>query len=204
MLTAALALSIGATAQFQYLGYGNSDDRALATPAPYVTGVALNTAYVPQIGREYHPQVWRKDHPVYLRDWGGAGPSAYGASQFDDARYYARVGNVLVSASPWVATDEISSVHRLGNARALWLREQGYTVSPRVFRNRASGHGHRTQSLMDRYNWHKITIPVHKRPRFEVRRDGDSPARFVVAHSDSPRIVVRRATSREIVISRAR
>lgn len=174
MLTAAMALALSAPAQFQYLGYAHGQDsRPLATQAPYVTGVAINAAWIPEIGREWHAMVWRKDVPVVLRDWGTPGPAEYGASQHDYSTYYARVGNVVVGASPWVRVDDDSSVQRIERARQQWLREQGYTVLPRVFRNPAHTyaprHASSTPSLKDSYNWHKITVPVRVRPRFEVR-----------------------------------
>ncbi len=195
MLTAAVALSVGLTAQFQYHGYAHgSDDRPLATQAPYPTGVAINPAHVPQIGRAWHGPVWRKGVPVDLRPWGVPGPHAYGASASDYARYYARVGNVVVGASPWVQVNDDSSVQRIERARQLWLREQGYTVFPRVFRNPAhapTAHADARDALIDGTKWHKIVIPIRKRPRFEVRlapegeavaRTGDLAGRVVLAH----------------------
>ncbi len=209
MLVAAMAISLSATAQFQYLGYGNDDGRTLATQAPYVTGVAITSAWVPQIGREYHTLVWRKGEPVGLRDWGRPGPSAYGARQDDYSRYYARVGNVVVGASPWVSVNDNSSVQRVERARQTWLREQGYTGGTRVFRNRrydASRHVS-SNSLKDQYNWNKITIQAPKRPRFEVNAgeavQSRQTPRVVVARADTGRIVVRRPTSNVTIISRA-
>ncbi len=195
MLTAAVALSVGLTAQFQYHGYVyGQDDRPLATQAPYPTGVAINPAYVPQIGRGWNGPVWRKGVPVDLRPWGVPGPNAYGVPASDDSRYYARVGNLVVGASPWVRVDDDSSVQRIERARQQWLREQGYTVFPRVFRNpvRSSrAHADARDAIIDGTRWHKIIIPIRKRPRFEVRtmpdgpvvaRTGELEGRIVLAH----------------------
>ncbi len=207
MLTAAVAISISATAQFQYLGYGAEDSRTLATQAPYVTDVAINGAWHPQIGREYHTLVWRKGQPVGLHGWNRPGPDAYGAHQDDYSLYYARVGNVVVSASPWVHVNDDSGLQRVERARQTWLREQGYTGGTRTFRNHRYTSHASMGSLENQGDWNKITIQLPKRPRFEVNAGEDAQPqqapRVVVARADDARIVVRRETNETTAITRA-
>ncbi|MFO0831812.1 MAG: hypothetical protein U0637_08195 [Phycisphaerales bacterium] len=96
------------------------------------------------------------------------GPAAYGAGEFDHQRIVVRVGQQLITISPWQRI-EMPGLHWLERERILWLKAHNYCSGVRTFRNDAyyrpeperPGHG----------PWHD---PGHERPVRE--RPADAPA----------------------------
>ncbi|MCB9845665.1 MAG: hypothetical protein H6811_06735 [Phycisphaeraceae bacterium] len=196
MGTAMLAIVAAAISQPVYLGYEQASDRSLATPPPYVTARAMNWAYVEQVGREWTPRVVRGGVIDSAFPWGVPGPAAYGAEERDFRLYYARIGNVVVSASPWIRVHGEGTLARTERARKDWLREQGYTGGTRVFRALRPVSG---RNASDAGDWRdefrnsiQIPVPVRERPRFEVRVEPRGDVRFRLASIDGAHVVTWR------------
>lgn len=211
MRTALIVLglaSASACAQYRYLGYTVDEHRALATPSPIVYNRAMQWQGVETVGREWHGRALIGGvRPQMPFPWGTPGPAAYGAHEYDFRLAYARVGNVVVSISPWVEVPGSGSLARMEEARNLWLREQGYSGGTRTFRNTMydyypdGGDAADVEARFDDRNWNKIQIQVPKRPKFEVRAMPSEPVRVVTAVSGNARIV-RGLTHGQSVASR--
>lgn len=206
MSVAIAALAAAAVGQFQYLGPAHESERPLATPAPYVASRATNWAHVPEMGRPWEGRMIVSGvyHPEF--PWGGPGPAAYGADEYDFSLYWARVGNVVVPAHPWVAVPG-PAFSDLEEARQLWLREQGYVNRPRVFRNPMhelppAPALDEPMSLKDRYEWRTLEILVPRDPSFEVRAQPQRSVHLAGRKAPQRRVVVRRGIGETAVVVR--
>jgi hypothetical protein len=70
----------------------------------------------------------------YPAAWGGPGPAAYGAHEYDGQRVHVRVGEQRVVLNPWESIPE-EGYTRLEHGRQAWLKERGYTGGVRTFIN---------------------------------------------------------------------
>lgn len=191
-----LTLTAAAAAQHRYLDYQVTTDRerALRTPPPYAYNQARSWHGVESIRRPWTGRVWLGgEFGPYAFPWGTPGPDAYGADDLDFRLVHARVGNTAVSFSPWVEIPGNGHLARMEAARKQWLREHGYTIHPRIFRNpRPVNFENEEQSSvnpLERGNWHKILVPKSTRPSFEVRNTDDT--RFVSEpNAAQPRVFV--------------
>lgn len=68
------------------------------------------------------------------------GPAAYGASGCDQQRIVVRVGQQLITISPWQRI-EMPGLHWLERERILWLKAHNYASGVRTFRNDAYSGG---------------------------------------------------------------
>lgn len=68
------------------------------------------------------------------------GPAAYGASGCDQQRVVVRVGQQLITISPWQRI-EMPGLHWLERERILWLKAHNYASGVRTFRNDAYSGG---------------------------------------------------------------
>lgn len=190
--------AIGAQAQFRYLGYERDEHRMIATPPCVPANRAMAWHGVSCVGREFvgRPVIGAIRQPIPL-DWGGPGPAAYGADEYDFSLVYTRVGNVVVSVSPWIAINGEGPLKRMEAGRLQWLREHGYVGGTRTFYNPVAryhpelledgGEG-RQSSALDGEGWNVIRIPVKPRPKFEVR--ANDPGVRIVTSIASPMTIV--------------
>lgn len=111
--------------------------RALATRMPYPAGRADSVRRPGFNGRVWisRPIIGPEPRQQPL-DWSDPGPGAYGAAESDAQTVYVRVGQVVVSISPWVAVQGTGMQH-IEQARQDWLKEQGYIGGVRTFMNDA-------------------------------------------------------------------
>lgn len=70
----------------------------------------------------------------YPAAWGGPGPAAYGAEEWDGQHVHIRVGTERVVINPWETIPE-EGYSRLERGREQWLKERGYTGGVRTFTN---------------------------------------------------------------------
>lgn len=176
-----IALGAAMIAQPVYLGFEQTTERSIATPPPIVTRMPVNGASIEQLGRPWEGRTIVGTTPRYPYPWGNPGPAAYGAHELDGSVVYARVGNVVVSVSPWVRIEGEGSLARMERARGDWLMEQGFTGGVRHFGPIArpdDASDEASSSLKDRYEWRTIEIPRGSKPRFEVHAD-PAPRRFI-------------------------
>lgn len=115
------------------------ENRPIATPAPYPSGMADDVRRPGFNGRLWvdRPILGAIQQGPYAIDNGSPGPEAYGAFDTPDATVYARVGTIHVGINAW---DQVrpQGLHRLEDARNFWLREQGLTGGVRTMVNDAN------------------------------------------------------------------
>ncbi len=112
----------------------NIHNHLLTTPAPEDTTRVYSPGVSPNSGRLWKGQDVH-DLAQRRQDTDNPGRAAYGASDANrDAMVHVRVGNVVVTISPWekIADENLQNLER---ARQQWLKERGYVESVRSFAN---------------------------------------------------------------------
>ena len=124
-------------------------------------------------------------HPVLNCE--NPGPAAYGAHEGDRSRVVVRVGQQLITISPWerIGTE---GLHWLERERVAWLRANGYCGGVRTFRNDAFAPAHHPAQPMhapphagggmmeeDFLTVQPALHQLHIQPRATIRLPADAP-----------------------------